>query len=212
MSETAFARAMREHHDRQSMPEPLVGALERLTSAYVESAPRPARDAYRLSRALGWAAALILAVFSAQAWWRLEHAELRLAGLQQDLGAAQQRLAALETGPAPDWPRFVAVRLAASDCPYCEKTRAVFDELAREYALQDVLFVTLDPATSAGQGRVAQVLRDLRLDWARTDCQQCCAVRLLDRRQRTVAATQLALAPSDAFRSEFSRLLANVRQ
>lgn len=204
---------LRDYHEGIALSPRTSAALERMSEVLDGDAPPVTAQRAtpsQFTRAglwMGWAAAVLLAVLSVQSFQSLNASRREIAELRSAAAANNARLAALEDQARNSWPRFVALRLASAECPFCEKTRALFSELERENAAHGVFFATIDPASPEGKAQLARFFSDLKIDWAAPACKQCCAVRLLDRKERRVAASQVALLPQDEFRAQFAKVI-----
>lgn len=145
---------------------------------------------------------------------RLAEMEKQSVTLAGELGDARTQCARLEEklsgdntyaarDPDADSPRYVAVRIASSGCPGCGKTRELFDKLQQQHVTDEVMFVSFDVSSSGGRKQAEHLACNLGLKWAAGDCGKCCAIRLFDRRQKQLVATQFALSSTD----EFERML-----
>jgi hypothetical protein len=102
-------------------------------------------------------------------------------------------------------PRFIAVRTHAAGCPMCERTLAAFEALRKEFANAGVVFVTFEVASPDDQHVTESLARALGVEWALPACENCCAVRLLDREAECVVATQQAFEETDVLRAELRK-------
>lgn len=219
MSSSEYSRMLRDYHERLVLPERSEAALERMADllaprAEISDSKRIVPVAQRLhfTACVGWAAAIVLGAFSVWTYRSLGESQQSIVELRRQVAIDKAQFAAVKKQAENPWPRFVALRLASADCPYCEKTHALFDELERDHAARGVYFATVDPASPEGKAELAKLFRNLKIDWASSACQQCCAVRLLDRKEQRVAASQVALLPQDEFRAQFAKLVSESAQ
>lgn len=196
MNEKPLREHIRQHYQAQRLP---AQTQERLAAMVLRASAAPGgRWGRSYASWIGVAAAVVLLALNVYLGQRLRSAEALAHALRVQLERGDGTVDGNQALPGP---RFVAVRTFATQCPMCRGTQAVFDALRSEFADRPVAFVALDASTEktcAADERLAQCLG---VDWATGICRECCAIRLLDRKEQKVLAMQGAIGDEGALRS-----------
>ncbi len=231
MSNTRFDDKLRAHYDGRSMEPERLSLLATLAEQTAQSGLSQSRTlpstGGRLSRT-----AVVLLVFVAGAlavqWRTSRQNETELAGrvetlldrekeLDSALQGTETRCRELEKtlamisksadAPAADSPRYVAVCVSSNKCTHCEDTRRLFHKLIEQHGADNVMFVSLDVSSPAERKQSERLACEMGLNWATGECGKCCAIRLFDRHEKQLVATQFALNSSDEFERKFNETI-----